>query len=140
MTPAATSPHLLILVEDADLRRLLQAVFAESGYETTGAASVERALFLVHRHPFDLILTDLFNPATDPLRPAEEETCAPLHPLLRLALGLPIVVLASYLTLSDVRQHGFREVVSLPCGADEFVTTIAECLDQPWTPDRKSVV
>src|SRR5690348_1747993 len=78
MTPPTPPPQLLIVEDNLDLRAILQQALLEQGYAATAAASLEEALHLVHRQPFDLILTELFTPAY-------QETLALLLPLQALA-------------------------------------------------------
>src|SRR5690348_8000863 len=122
MTPPFPTPQLLIVEDDRALRAILQQVLFEQGYAATAAASLEEALRLVHRQPFDLILTELFTPS-------DQETVATLLPLRGLAHAIPIVVVTTGLTASEVRQQGFSGLLSKPFGWDDLITTVAEGLN-----------
>lgn len=130
MTSPIPPPQLLLIETHPDLRRILQMVLIDQGYVVMGAASLEQALRLVHRQPFALILTDLFTPAG-------QETLAHLLPLRELAHGIPIVVVATWLTASDVRQQGFSGVLHQPFGLDDLVTAVAEGLNQPFSAAQR---
>ena len=126
-----TSPPVLLLVEaNWDLRHILHQVLVDQGYAVMAAASLEQALRLVHRQPVDLILTDLFTSAG-------QESLAHLLPLQKLAHGIPIVVVATWLTASDVRQQGFSGVLHQPFGLDDLVTAVAEGLNQPFSAAQR---
>lgn len=119
-------PQLLVVEDDLALQAILQQVLVEQGYAVVAASSLEQALRLVHRQPFDLILTELFT-LTD------EETLASLLPL---TLGIPIVVVASWLTARDVEQQGFSGPLSKPFGVDDLILWVAAGLNQPFSTDQ----
>src|SRR5690242_14659758 len=130
MRSATSAPPLLLVEAHWDLRRILHQVLVDQGYAVMGAASLEQALRLVHRQPFDLILTDLFTSAG-------QETVAHLLPLQKLAHGIPIIVVATWLTASDVRQQGFSGVLHQPFGLDDLITAVAEGLNQPFSAAQR---
>jgi CheY-like chemotaxis protein len=112
------------------MREILQAVFVEQGYSPTMAASLEEALRLVHQHPFDLILTELFFSS-------EQETLALVLPLQELAHPTPVVVIATWLSTQDVRASGFAAVLREPFDLNELITTVAECLKHPMNDEHR---
>ena len=59
--------HILIVDDDALLRRSLSLALEEAGYRTSTAASAEDALVLVERDAPDLILLDVGLPGMDGL-------------------------------------------------------------------------
>lgn len=125
------SPRILLVEAHRDLRRLLHLALCEQGYATTMAASLEEALRLVHQHPFDLIVTDLFSPA-------DQESLVRLFPLRALAHATPIVVLDTWLPIRDVRQQGFRGILRKPFGLDDLITAVAEGLNQPFSAAQRT--
>lgn len=132
--PAPASPHLLVVEADLALQLIFQEALAEMGYVSTLASSVEHALRLVNQQPFDLILTDLF------FRPGQTppEMWAALYPLLALAHPVPVVLCTAWAVEEiDVREEGFAGLVRQPFDLDHLVTTVAECLNQPWTPAQQ---
>ena len=125
---ASVSPQLLIVEAEPALRLLLQQALAEMGYASTLASSLEQALRLLQQQPFDLIITDAFF-RTD------QDTLAFLHPLLALSHPLPVVLCTAWpLSAPAVRQTGFAGLVRQPCDLHHLVTTVAECLNQSWSP------
>ena len=125
-----TSPPVLLLVEaNWDLRHILHQVLVDQGYAVMAAASLEQALRLVHRQPVDLILTDLFTSAG-------QESLAHLLPLQKLAHGIPIVVVATWLTTRDVEQQGFSGPLSKPFGVNDLILRVAAGLNQPFSTDQ----
>jgi CheY-like chemotaxis protein len=124
----------LVFAADQDLGPVFQEALAEMGYASTLATSLQQALRLLHRQPFDLILTDTSS------RTGQEApgTWASLYPLLALSHPLPVVLCtARPVKEIDVRHEGFAGLVVKPIDLDHLVTTVAECLNQPWTPARR---
>lgn len=130
--PAPVSPRLLVVEAVPSLGLIFHDALAEMGYASTLAASLRQALRLLNQHPFDLIVADT---SPDTVFHTRQDALAPLGPLLALSHPLP-VVLCTLLPLSesDVRQDGVAGWVRHPFTLDELVTTVAECLHQPWSP------
>lgn len=122
----APPPQLLVIEDDVVLQGSLQQVLFEQGYAAMVTSSLEEALHLVHRQPFDLILTELFTPS-------DQKTVAFLHWLRALAHATPVVVMASWFTAREVRQQGFSGLLSKPFRLDDLITTVAEHLNHPFT-------
>ena len=125
---APASPQLLVMEADPALQLLLQHTLTEMGYSCTLASSLEEALRLLHKHPFALVVTDIF------LR-SSQEAVASLRPLLALSHPLPVILCTAWpLHEDDVKQEGFAALVRQPFHLDHLVTTVAACLHLPWSP------
>jgi CheY-like chemotaxis protein len=121
-------PHLLVVEADQSLQLVFQLVLAEMGYISTLASSPDQALRLLDQRPFDLIVTDTFSYTG-------QEALAPLRPLLALSQPLPVILCTAWpLTEAVVKQEGFAGLVLQPFELDRLITTVAECLKQPWSP------
>ncbi len=121
------APGLLIVEGDRPIRDLMQDVLSEMGYVCTVAADPEQALRVLHRQPVDLIVTDAFS-----------QTCQDIlalpRPFLQLAHALPVVLCTDWsLQHCDLAEAGFAARVPKPFALDDLVTTVAECLKQPFT-------
>jgi DNA-binding response OmpR family regulator len=100
------SKHILLIDDDALMRRSLAFNLEHSGYRTSSAASAEDALALSRRDPPDLVLLDIGLPGMDgleALRRFKEQFSAPV-----------IFVTA--------RRREFDEVLGLELGADDYVS------------------
>ena len=65
----------------------------------------------------------------------EQKALASLRPLLALSHPLPIILCAAWpFSESVVEQEGFAALVTQPFDLDHLVTTVAACLNQPWSP------
>ena len=101
--------HILIVDDDATLRRLVATLLQRSGYETVEAASGEEGLELARSDPPRLVLLDINLPGTSGYAVCNE---------LRQAAGqqLPIIF------LSGERTESFDRVAGLLIGADDYIT------------------
>jgi DNA-binding response OmpR family regulator len=100
------SKHLLLVDDDALMRRSLGFNLEHSGYRTSRASSAEDALALARRDPPDLVLLDIGLPGMDgldALRHFKEQFNAPV-----------IFVTA--------RRREFDEVLGLELGADDYIS------------------
>ena len=99
------SEHILLVDDDALLRRSLAFNLTQAGYRTSTAANAEDAMALARRDQPDLILLDLILPQMDGL-----EVCR--H--IREALNTPIIILT-------VKDEEIDRVVGLEVGADDYM-------------------
>ena len=100
------SRHILVVDDDALMRRSLAFNLEQAGYRTSTAADAENALRLARRDPPDLILLDIGLPGMDgldALRSFREEADTPI-----------IFVTA--------RRRELDQALGLELGADDYVT------------------
>ncbi len=98
--------HIILVDDDALLRRSLTFNLEKEGYRVSAAGSAEDALELVRRDPADLILLDILLPGMDGLAALRE---------FRAVLNAPIIFLTT-------RRRGLDEALGLELGADDYVT------------------
>lgn len=98
--------HILLVDDDALMRRSLAFNLQQSGYTTSAAASGEDALQLARIDPPDLVLLDIGLPGMDGLEALQR---------LKGSLGVPVIFLTS-------RRRELDEVLGLELGADDYVT------------------
>ena len=98
--------HILMVEDDALMRRSLAFNLEQAGYRATTAASAEDALVLVGRDPADLILLDIGLPGMDGLKA--------LH-LFKQQDDVPIIFLTSH-------RRELEQTLGLELGADDYVT------------------
>ena len=99
--------QILIVDDDALLRRSLAFNLETAGYGVSTAASAEDALAQVHLNPPDLVLLDIGLPGMDGLDA--------LHRLRQQMTGVPVIFLTA-------RRRELDQVVGLELGADDYVT------------------
>ncbi|MDX1662575.1 MAG: response regulator transcription factor [Candidatus Promineifilaceae bacterium] len=104
--------QILLVDDDALMRRSLAFTLDQAGYEVQTAASAEAALELIRTQPPDLILLDINLPGMDGLAALQQ---------FRQELAVPIIFLTA-------RRRELDEVLGLELGADDYVT-------KPFEPD-----
>jgi DNA-binding response OmpR family regulator len=98
--------HILLVDDDALLRRSLAFNLERSGYRVSTAASGEDALRQVQHDPPDLVLLDIGLPGMDGLDALRH---------IQETLDVPVIFLTA-------RRQELDEVLGLELGADDYVT------------------
>lgn len=97
---------ILVVDDDALLRRSLAFNLEKAGYRVSTAASAEEALAGLHLNPPDLVLLDIGLPGMDGLEALSN---------LRRHMDVPVIFLTA-------RRRELDEVLGLGLGADDYVT------------------
>lgn len=100
------SEHIILVDDDALMRRSLAFNLEKNGYRTSTAANAEEALLLIQRDPPDLILLDIGLPGIDGLEA--------LHNFREQTNSAVIFLTA--------RRRELDEIVGLELGADDYIT------------------
>lgn len=98
--------HILLIDDDALLRRSLAFNLEQNGYQVKTASSAEEGLGIVRQAPPDLILLDIGLPGIDGLEALKE---------FREQHTLPVILLTA-------RRRELDEVLGLELGADDYIT------------------
>ena len=98
-------PHVLIVDDDREIRRLVGRFLTENGLRATAVADAREAEQALAQHGFDLIVLDLMLPGEDGLSFARR---------LRQTQTLPILMLTA-------RGDETDRIVDLEIGADDYL-------------------
>jgi two-component system, OmpR family, KDP operon response regulator KdpE len=98
---------VLLIDDDASIRRALHTTLSALGFEIDEASSGEQAVSFVRTERYDAVLLDINMPVVGGI-----ETCRMLR---RLAPGLPILMLT-------VRDSTDDKIDALDAGADDYIT------------------
>lgn len=98
--------HILIVDDDALVRRSLAFNLEQAGYRTSNAESAENALAMARVERPDLVLLDIGLPGMDGLDALRE---------IKSTLKLPVIFVTA-------RRRELDEVLGLELGADDYVT------------------
>jgi DNA-binding response OmpR family regulator len=98
--------HILLIDDDALMRRSLSFNLEQNGFHTTTAASAEDGQLAAQAETPDLVLLDIGLPGMDGLQALRE---------FRDRLGLPVILLTA-------RRRELDEVLGLELGADDYIT------------------
>ena len=104
--------HILIVDDDALLRRSLALQLEQAGYRAATAASAEDALSLVQREQPDLILLDVGLPGMDGLEALKH---------FQRDINIPVIFVTA-------RRRELDTILGLELGADGYIT-------KPFNPD-----
>jgi DNA-binding response OmpR family regulator len=100
------SAHILLVDDDALLRRSLVLNLEEGGYRASASATAEEALILAARDRPDLVLLDIGLPGMDGLDALRH---------FQSRVGVPVIFLTA-------RRRELDEVLGLELGADDYIT------------------
>ena len=98
--------HILLVEDDALLRRSLAFSLEQAGYRITTSANAEDALALSRRDPPDLVLLDIGLPGIDGLEALRH---------FREIVGAPVIFVTA-------RRRELDEALGLELGADDYIT------------------
>jgi DNA-binding response OmpR family regulator len=104
--------HILVVDDDALLRRSLSLQLEQAGYRTSTAASAEDALALIKRDQPDLILLDVGLPGMDGLEALRQ---------IQQEDDIPVIFVTA-------RRRELDTILGLELGADGYIT-------KPFNPD-----
>lgn len=108
----AFARRVLVAERDHAVRTMLGAVLTDNGYHVRTAATVARAVALLERAPFDLVLTGTF---TARRRDALHQPA----PILSAAGATPVVLLTTHpLSRTDAQAVGFHDLLHQPFDLD----------------------
>src|SRR5271169_17005 len=117
-------PTVLIVEDEAKMRRLLELNLGEDGFTTLSAADAETGLKLLRTESVDLVVTDLKLPGQDGL--------AFLQAVKQLNAALPVVVMTAFgsvETAVEAMKAGAADYVMKPFSLAEMRMVIHKELD-----------
>jgi DNA-binding NtrC family response regulator len=118
-----TKPHILLVDDEANVRRVLGALLEQAGYSVTGAGTGQEALDLVRTQDPDLVLTDLKMPGMDGL-----------ELLARLREGfpeIPVILLTAHGTVAtavEAMKRGAHDFLTKPFDKGTVMETVRKAL------------
>ncbi len=117
-------PTILIVEDEARMRRLLELDLGEAGFQTLSVSEAEKGLDLLRREHVDLVLTDLKLPGMTGLEF--------LHSAKRLQPALPVIVMTAYgsvETAVEAMKAGASDYVLKPFSLAEMRMAVEKELD-----------
>lgn len=111
--------HILIVEDETIIRSALRRLLERNQYEVSEAGSVQEAQERFDIRGFDLIISDLRLPG------------APGTELIKLAEGVPVLIMTSYASLRsavDSMKLGAVDYIAKPFDHDEMLQTAARIL------------
>lgn len=123
-------PLVVLVVDDqAGIRRLLQEVFTESGHTVWLAAGGEQAVELVRTHGPDVALVDVKMPGMSGIDALTE--------ILQIEPRLPVIMMTAYgetEVMDSAYRHGARHVIPKPFDIEEVKRAVYRVVSEARTP------
>ena len=117
-------PTILIVEDEAPMRRLLELSLGEEGYDTHSVDNAEAGLKYIERGSADLVLSDLKLPAMSGLELLEAAR--------RVRADLPFIVMTAFGSVESAvgaMKAGANDYVLKPFSLDEIKIVVARALD-----------
>lgn len=117
-------PSILIVEDEAKMRRLLELNLGEEGFTTHAAADAETGLKLLSQEKIDLVVTDFKLPGMNGLEF--------LQAIKRVNTALPVVIMTAYGSVEsavEAMRVGASDYVLKPFSLAEMVLVIRKELD-----------
>ena len=120
-----STPHLLFIDDETELRTLMAERLRERGFEVSEAEDGEKALDLLDQFAFDILITDLRLPGIDGARLVE--AAVERYP------GIVAIVITGYGTVKDAVdaiKRGASDFIAKPFQFDELMHHLHRALEQ----------
>ncbi len=118
-------PHVLIVDDEPNVRRVLGTLLDQAGWSTTRAESGEQALDLVRAQDPDLVITDLKMPGMDGME---------LLSRIRASFPeIPVVMLTAHGTVTnavEAMKRGAHDFITKPFDRDDVLALVNKALGQ----------
>jgi DNA-binding NtrC family response regulator len=120
-----TSPHILVVDDEADIRGLLKEILSEEGYEVDVAANAAQARASRARQVPDLVLLDIWMPDVDGITLLREWSVG-------VSDGCPVVMMSGHSTVEtavEATRLGAFDFVEKPLSLAKLLRTVERALD-----------
>jgi two-component system nitrogen regulation response regulator NtrX len=120
-----SSPYILVVDDEADIRGLLKEILSEEGYEVDVAANAAQARASRARQIPDLVLLDIWMPDVDGITLLREWSAA-------AADGCPVVMMSGHGTVEtavEATRLGAFDFVEKPLSLAKLLRTVERALD-----------
>jgi DNA-binding NtrC family response regulator len=120
-----STPHVLVVDDEDDIRALIDEILSEEGYEVTVAADAAAARLATDARKFDLILLDIWMPDTDGITLLREWSD-------RGGLDGPVVMMSGHGTVDtavEATRLGAFDFVEKPLSLAKLLRTVERALE-----------
>jgi len=127
------SSRILVVDDESDIRRLLQEILTEEGYEVEVAADAGQARAARARQTPDLVLLDIWMPDTDGITLLREWSATAIE-------ACPVVMMSGHGTVEtavEATRLGAYDFVEKPLSLAKLLRTVERALDARKRPGGK---
>jgi DNA-binding NtrC family response regulator len=118
-------PRILIAEDDRNTLSGLMEILAEEGYEVVGVETGEKAVRMLQKEDFDILLTDFRMPDISGLEIYERSQ--------EFAPDMKTIVMTAYSSVKDAveaMKRGVYEYLTKPLNLDELFVTLRKAVDE----------
>ena len=120
-----STPHVLVVDDEADIRTLIKDILTDEGYEVTNAGDASEARAARQNGKFDLILLDIWMPDTDGISLLREWSTEG-------DLDCPVVIMSGHGTVDtavEATRLGAFDFVEKPLSIAKLLRTVERALE-----------
>ena len=131
VTDGLRSARILVVDDEVVIQALLTEILTEEGYRVALAGDGKRAIDLLNREPFDLVITDIVMPHANGVEV--------LLAAKRLDPALPVVMITGYPSVNTavrLASLGAVDYITKPFHTDLIKVTVAKVLEMRRVQDR----
>jgi DNA-binding NtrC family response regulator len=118
-------PRILIVDDEELIRETLKEILEHEGYQTDEAADGEKALVLIRKNRYDVILCDIKMPKIDGMEVLEKS--------MEIAPDVPVIMISGHGTVEtavEAAKKGAFDFISKPPDLNRMLITIRNALDK----------
>ena len=130
-----STPHVLVVDDEADIRALIQDILGDEGYGVTVAADAGEARGARAKCKFDLILLDIWMPDTDGITLLREWSESG-------DLNCPVVIMSGHGTVDtavEATRLGAFDFVEKPLSLAKLLRTVEAALESAGRQSRAAI-
>jgi two-component system nitrogen regulation response regulator NtrX len=123
--------RILVIDDEAEIRRSVRMILEYEGYEVQEAASGPEGLAIIEREPPDLAFMDIRMPGLDGLEA--------LQKIRQINEALPVVIISGHGTVStavEATKLGAFDFIEKPLASERILVTIRNALDSTRLQDE----
>lgn len=120
-----TAPRVLIVDDEAHIRKILSIMLSKKGYETQSASNGSEALEMVRKNSFDAVITDIRMSGMDGL-----ELLTTLKAFDPEQVVIIITAFSSVDTAIQAMRQGAYDYISKPFKEDEILLILEKALER----------
>ncbi len=120
-----STPHVLVVDDEADIRTLIKDILTDEGYEVTNAGDAAEARAARQDGQFDLILLDIWMPDTDGISLLREWSA-------QGDLDCPVVIMSGHGTVDtavEATRLGAFDFIEKPLSIAKLLRTVERALE-----------
>ncbi|HTS57023.1 MAG TPA: sigma-54 dependent transcriptional regulator [Terriglobales bacterium] len=119
-----TKTRILVVDDDASLRRVLQVQLEQEGYAVASAASAQQTLSMLQVQPYDLVISDLKMPGSSGL-----ELLRQIRLQYPEAIVLILTAFGTVETAVEAMKSGAYDYLTKPVHPDELTLVVGRALE-----------